>query len=100
MMPGTRPVENDLKDFFQRVLKPSGVDVIGVSVRWDYRKIQSEIEEQNKWEIEQKATKWEMTNKEGLRSAQMASARLGSARQGSKITPRTTPRSTPRTHAE
>lgn len=60
--PGTKPVEEDTKTYFQELLKDTGIDVIGVSICWDYRKNVAQLQDQLKHEMDQTEIEWEREN--------------------------------------
>mmetsp|Transcript_68599 Transcript_68599/g.179859 ORF Transcript_68599/g.179859 Transcript_68599/m.179859 type:complete len:1147 (-) Transcript_68599:218-3658(-) len=57
--PGTEPVEEDLKRFFAERLDDLGVDIVGVSVCWDYRTCVARLEDQVEYELEKTEEEWE-----------------------------------------
>jgi len=55
---GTHPLEDDLKTLFSKRFQECGAKVIGVSVCWDYTKLQDEVTEQIRREIDERADDW------------------------------------------
>eukprot|EP00416_Gambierdiscus_australes_P015765 CAMPEP_0171077984 /NCGR_PEP_ID=MMETSP0766_2-20121228/14369_1 /TAXON_ID=439317 /ORGANISM="Gambierdiscus australes, Strain CAWD 149" /LENGTH=953 /DNA_ID=CAMNT_0011535079 /DNA_START=67 /DNA_END=2925 /DNA_ORIENTATION=+ len=58
--PGSEPVETDLKDFFQEAFSEVGVEVIGVSVCWDYRKDAGRVEQTAVRDLDDDEFQWEV----------------------------------------
>eukprot|EP00929_Paragymnodinium_shiwhaense_P112988 TRINITY_DN81252_c0_g1_i1.p1 TRINITY_DN81252_c0_g1~~TRINITY_DN81252_c0_g1_i1.p1 ORF type:complete len:1089 (-),score=243.62 TRINITY_DN81252_c0_g1_i1:159-3425(-) len=59
-MPGTDNVEEELKAFFGAEFGNAGCEVVGVSPCWDYRKFSDEIDEQVRFDLDERERTWEL----------------------------------------
>jgi hypothetical protein len=68
-MSGVDKVEEELTGFFERGFSSVGTKVVGVSVCWDYRKFDSEVDEQTRFELDKLQREWEKIHQaDGLRN--------------------------------